>query len=121
MSFFFCKSKGLEVATKLLINAAGVAVAANNKELAASALPVAKGIIEVLDKGIDNDVLNSQLQQALTALVAKTSDNPAIVAALSIALSELKININGDFPKFNNEEIKDMVNSFLTGAEAGLK
>jgi hypothetical protein len=121
MNSFFCKSSGLGVAVKLLINAAGVAVARNNIELAKTALPIAKGILEVIDKGIDNEAVNNQLREVITALVEKSSNNPAIVAAISIALSDLNIDLTGKFPTFDNAEIKDILNSFIAGAEAGIR
>jgi len=118
MEKIFCKSEGLGVEAKLLIAAAATAIAKNNLEFAKKALPVAKDVLSVIEKGINNDALNIQLKEMIKVVVAKASDDPIIVAAVNLALLELGIDINVEFPAFENKKIKDMAAAFITGVEA---
>lgn len=116
MKSWFCESKGLPGVVKALVYAAGMAVGRNNPDLASKSAPVAQAILAAMEKGTDNAALNAMLAEAVKALVERVSGDPAIRGAMELALADLKIDIPaGTFPQFGNDEISDMIKSFVSG------
>lgn len=119
-SKWFCFSEtGLDNAVKTATYVAGYVLATKNKEVAVLALPVAKGILGNSDS--DNLALNAVLQEGIKELLPKVSKDPVIQGAILGVLNSLNFDLDKNvLPSLSNEEIKDLVSSFISGAEAGI-
>ena len=123
MNKWICHNKeGLPVVIKIAINTAGFMIAKNNPELAKRALPVAKGIQETIDNGVNNEAMNALLKEAIGTLVGKIDADPIILAAVNMALTQLKIDVAGNIPlTFDNQTLRDIIDSFVAGLETAVK
>jgi len=120
MKKWFCNSEnGLGSAGKILVYAAGVAVANNNKKLAQDALPVADGILKAIVSGGDSAALNAMLHEGILTLLDSVSDNVAVKAAVLAALEELSITVH-QVPQLNSDGISELVTSFINGVKVGI-
>lgn len=125
MKKWFCHTEvGLPVTIKIAISTAGYMIKKNNPEQVARIMPVVKGIQETIENGVDNEFLNSLIAEGLVQLVKHISADPIIMAAVNVALAQLKIDIQGEIakvPKLTNEVIKDMIDSFIAGLETPIQ
>jgi hypothetical protein len=120
-SWFCSNSDGLDATIKTAVYAAGYLIGKNNKDKATAILPVALAAKSAVESGADNGALNALLKEEITALVPLVSNDPVIEAAVAGVLSSLNISVYGNvFPTFTNAVIKDLVNSFVSGMQAGI-
>jgi hypothetical protein len=125
MKKWFCEKKdGLSAIVKIAAFTAGQMVAQKNPELVKSILPVANGILESLDNGTDNAAINAILNDAIEEVVQHVADDPIATNAIYAALELLKIEVK-DYKVIPFElvpaEIKDLIDSFVSGLYRGSK
>jgi hypothetical protein len=119
----FCASSKESVITsvvKIAANVGGVLIATNNPELVAAMLPAAQAILSKVTGGGDNTAMNALVQQGINELVGQFSGNATIKAELDIVLSALGLNVAGAVPTLSNADITELLNSFISGLQAGV-
>jgi hypothetical protein len=120
-SWFCSNTDGLDVTIKTSVYAAGYLIGKNNKDKAVAILPVALAAKSAVEAGTDNGALNALLKEEIAVLVPLVSNDPVIEAAVAGVLSSLNISVSGNvFPTITNTAIKDLVNSFVSGLQAGI-
>ena len=121
MKSVFCAKAGstLSAVAKIAIQGAGIVIFANNPVLAASIIPAAEAIQKAVDGGTDNVAMNQMLQQGIADLVTHSSDNPAIKAEITLALSLLNFNVAKP-PILSNASLIDLVDTFVAGLKAAV-
>lgn len=119
----FCASNATSVITsvvKIAANVGGVLIATNNPALVAGMLPAAQAILAKVEGGGNNDAMNSLIQQGINELVGQFSGNATIKAELDIVIAALGLNVAGAVPTLSNSDITDLLNSFISGLQAGV-
>jgi carbamoylphosphate synthase large subunit len=120
-SWFCSNTDGLDATIKTAVYAAGYLIGKNNKDKATAILLVAMATKTAVESGTDNGALNAILREEITALVPLVSNDPVIEASIAGVLSSLNISVTDSvFPTFTNAVIKDLVNSFVSGLQAGI-
>lgn len=117
MEKWFCNSEKLSSLARIAVFAAGHAIFKNNPSLAKAAVPVAEGILALIGKDGQNDVVNRVLKEAVVDLTERVSDDPVIQMAISEAVSVIGLDLSGKDLPLPNDTIKEIVTVFLNGIQ----
>lgn len=118
MSKWFCATPAVDAVVKIAAFDAGYLMAKNNPVMAAAALPVAKGIMTVIDGGGTKEAMNAVFQQGVVELLGQVKD-PIILASIQGVLSSISFDVNLPTPVLlDNAVIKEVVDGFVNGMAA---
>lgn len=115
MSKFFCIDNSVDSTISVLAEAAGLAVKLNNPGLAPTITLAATGLLEVINGGVQSEVVNTQLQKRIVDLLDVVTDEKVKIA-IKLVLSKVKINVDTNtFVPIELPLIKTIVGGFLEG------
>jgi hypothetical protein len=122
MSGLFCSSNSTSPITsvvKIAANVAGILIASNNQASVATLLPAVQAILAKVEGGGDNAAMNVLISQGINELVSTYTTNPQIKLEADIVVAALGLNVPGAVPTLSNSDITELINSFISGLQAG--